>query len=87
MAGLLTAINISTDTVGTKEKKKEEMYVYSVIISLKMSSSSSGKQLEWTKNRAGCFRKKNDISLSTCSKETQKSCESNVGAGVEATVG
>lgn len=58
MAGQLTAINISTDTVGTKEKKKEEMYVYSVIINLKMSSSSSGKQLEWTKNRAGRFRKK-----------------------------
>lgn len=87
MAGLLTAINISIDTVGMKEKKKERMYVYNVIINLKMTNSSSGKQLELTKNRASCFRKRNDSSLSKCSKETQKSCENNVGTGVEVTVG
>lgn len=57
MAGLLTAINISTDTVDTKEKKKEQMYVYNVIVNLKMTNSSSGKQLELTKNRASCFKK------------------------------
>lgn len=57
MAGLLTATNINTDTVATKEKKKEQMYVYNVIINLKMTNSSSGKQLELTKNRESCFRK------------------------------
>lgn len=57
MAGLLTATNINTDTVATKEKKKEQMYVYNVIINLKMTNSSSVKQLGLTKNRASCFRK------------------------------
>lgn len=57
MAGLLTAINISTDTVDMKERKREEMYVSKVTVNLKMTNSSSEKQLELSKNRASCFRK------------------------------
>lgn len=87
MAGLRTAITVSTDTVGTREEKREQMYVCNVITDLKMTNSSAGKQLQLTKNRASSFRKKMTFSHSKYSKETQKSCENNVGAGVEVKVG
>lgn len=43
MDELVIAININIDIVDTKEKKKEEMYVYDIIRNCKIANFSLGK--------------------------------------------